>query len=123
MTDPTPDPVPDAVLDAVAEILAGESLRANRFEPWMRRLRRAIRDLGLPVPAEWANVGDDGGVTFGALDARRADQLLCLLEDIAAGRPVRVIAGGGGPALFDVGPPAGPVAPVPASSVHMVVPQ
>jgi hypothetical protein len=57
------------------------------------------------------------------LDATQFDRLLCLLEDLADGRPVNIVITRGGPTLFDPGAPSGPVRPSVPSSVHMVVPQ
>jgi len=48
---------------------------------------------------------------------------VCLLEDIAADRPVQVTLLRGGPSLFDVGPPQGPTPAHVPSTVHMVVPK
>jgi len=90
--------------------------------PQLRRMRRALTDLGAPVPDQWvAEV--DGDFRFTTLTSTQFDRLLCLLEDLADGRPVQVTVMGGGDRLFDPGAPAGPVATPRASSVHMVVPQ
>lgn len=90
--------------------------------PQLRRMRRALTDLGAPVPDQWV-VEADGTFSFASLTSPQFDRLLCLLEDLAEGRPVHVTVMGGGERLFDPGAPAGPVAAPRVSSVHMVVPQ
>ena len=108
-----------AEMDAV---MAAAYERMMRIEPQLRRFARALGDLGLPVPADWATQDDLETVRFGDLTARQFDRLLCMLEDLAAGRAITVVRGG--PTLFSAGTPAGPVAPPPApSSVHIVVPR
>ena len=89
--------------------------------PQVRRMRRALTDLGAPVPEQWVHASDDT-FTFDALTATQFDRLLCLIEDLAEDRPVHVTVMSG-PRLFDPGAPAGPVAIPQQSSVHMVVPQ
>lgn len=106
----------DAVLSAAYE-------RMMRIEPQLRRFARALGDLGMPVPADWATQDTIDRVDFASLTARQFDRLINLLEDIAARRPVSVTVVRGGPTLFDPGAPAGPVAPPAPSSVHMVVPR
>lgn len=113
----------DDIIRASEEAIDAEYRRAMVIEPRMRRFTRALRDIGLPVPAEWATPNDDGTVDFSTLDPRQFDQLVCLLEDIAAGRPVQVIITRGGPTLFDPGAPAGPLPAPTQSSVHVVVPR
>lgn len=113
----------DDIIRHSEEAIDAEYRRAMVIEPRMRRLQRALGDLGLPVPADWVTPNDDGTVDFSTLSERQFDQLLCLFEDIAANRPIEVIITRGGPTLFDPGAPAGPV-PAPAqSSVHVVVPR
>lgn len=106
----------DAVLQAAYE-------RMMRVEPQLRRFARVIEDLGMPVPADWATQDDADTVRFSDLSARQFDRLLCLLEDIAARRPVQVTITRGGPTLFDPGAPAGPAVRPTASTVHMAVPR
>lgn len=90
--------------------------------PQLRRMRRALTDLGAPVPDQWV-AEDDGTFRFTALTAQQFDRLVCLFEDLAEGRPVHVTVMSGGDRLFDPGAPSGPVAEPRVSSVHMVVPQ
>ena len=70
------------------------------------------------MPADWATQDDLETVHFGDLTARQFDRLVCLLEDLAAGRPVTVVRGG--PTLFSAGTPAGPVSPPAAPSTVTV---
>jgi hypothetical protein len=113
----------DDIIQASEAAIEAEYRRAMVIEPRQRRLTRVLADLGLSVPAGWATVNEDGTVDFSTLAERQADQLLCLLEDIAANRPVQVIITRGGPSLFDPGAPAGPMPAPVTSSVHVVVPQ
>ena len=107
---------------ATDAVMAATYERMMRIEPQLRRFARALGDLGLPVPADWATQDDLETVHFGDLTARQFDRLVCLLEDLAAGRPVTVVRGG--PTLFSAGTPAGPVSPPAApSTVHIVVPR
>jgi hypothetical protein len=112
----------DDLIESATEVLEAEYLRAATIEPQLRRFARALADIGAPVPAGWATQTDPATVCFGDLTARQFDRLLCLLEDLAANRPISVTIARGGATLFDPGPPAGPVAPPVVSSVHMVVP-
>lgn len=110
-------------IDADTErLLEATYERATRIEPQLRRFARVLADLGAPVPAAWASQHDLDTVQFGGLTAAQFDRLLCLLEDLAANRPVTVTIVRGGPTLFDPGPPSGPVTPPATSSVHMLVP-
>jgi hypothetical protein len=49
-------------------------------EKFQRRLRLALGDLRLPLPADWLVVGDDGTVTFKDLGRLPADRLVLALE-------------------------------------------
>lgn len=121
---PTP-PEPTTDLDHLAEMLEQQYRQAITVEPRVKRLRRAIRDLGLPVPTDWVDHTDPDVVRFGHLTAAQFDHLVQLLEDVAANRPVLVSIQRGGPNLFDGGAPSGPItvnAPH-ASSIHITVPQ
>lgn len=100
----------------------GEQHGDHVVAPQLRRLQRALVDLGAPVPDGWARSADDGRFVFGSLSPRQFDRLVCLLEDLAEHRPVEVTIMGG-PRLFDPSAPAGPVPAPRVSSVHMVVPQ
>lgn len=91
-------------------------------EPQLRRMRRALADLGAAVPEEWVHQVD-GRFEFASLTPAQFDRLLCLLEDVAEHRPIEVTVMDGGPRLFDPGAPAGPVAEPRPSSIHMVVPR
>lgn len=113
----------DDLINGTNEVLDAEYLRITRIEPQLRRFARAMADLGAPVPRDWATEGDPEVVKFGSLSPKVFDRLLCLMEDLAANRPITVTVMRGGPTLFDPGAPAGPVAPSFVSSVHMVVPQ
>jgi hypothetical protein len=113
----------DDIIRSSEAAIEAEYRRAMVVEPRQRRLARVVADLGLPVPADWATVNDDGTVEFLPLTAAEGDRLLCLLEDIAANRPVQVIVTRGSATLFEPGAPAGPVPAPHPSSVHVVVPR
>jgi len=104
------------------EVLAATYERMMRIEPQLRRFARAMADIGAPVPKEWATQEGDT-VDFASLTPKQFDRLICLVEDIAANRPIRVTIMRGGPTLFDPGVPQGPVAPPMPSTVHMQVPR
>ena len=112
----------DELISDANEVLEAEYRRMMCIEPQLRRFARAMADLGAPVPENWATQLESEVVTFRDLSAKTFDRLLCLMEDLAANRPVTVTVMRGGPTLFDPGAPAGPVAPSVVSSVHMVVP-
>ncbi len=111
------------LMNVTNEVLETEYLRIMRMEPQLRRFARAMADLGAPVPKDWATQDEPDAVSFGSLDPKAFDRLLCLMEDLAANRPITVTIMRGGPTLFDPGAPAGPVASSVGSSVHMVVPR
>lgn len=105
------------------EVLRSTQHRMQVVEPQLRRFARAVIDLGLPVPADWATQGDDRTVTFSSLTPRQFDAMIRLFEDIAANRPIVITRGQSGPTLFDPGSAVGP-APAPVvSTVHMSVPR
>lgn len=105
------------------EVLRTTQHRMQVVEPQLRRFARAVIDLGLPVPADWATQGDDCSVSFSALTTKQFDAMIRLLEDIAANRPIVITRGQSGPTLFDPGSAVGP-APAPVvSTVHMSVPR
>jgi hypothetical protein len=104
------------------EVLNATYDRVMRVESQLRRFARAMVDIGAPVPADWAT--QDGDVVdFKALTPKQFDRLICLVEDIAARRPIHVTIMRGGPTLFDPGVPAGPVVQPAQASVHMQVPR
>lgn len=111
------------LVSAMREVLDAEYQRAMCIEPQLRRFARAMADIGAPVPKDWATQDDTDMVSFGSLTPKQFDRLICLMEDIAAHRPITVTVMRSGPTLFDPGVPAGPVAPPVVSSVHMAVPQ
>lgn len=114
-----PDNAP--LLHETQAILDAEHRRVVRIEPLLRRLSRALADLGSPAPNDWASSDDGETFNFSSLTGRQFDRLVCLVEDLAANRPVQVTIVRGGPTLFDPGAPSGPSpTPVP-SSVHIVV--
>lgn len=111
------------VLGEAGEVLESEYTRITRLEPRLRRFQRVMKDLLASVPADWATINDDETVDFSRLSPAQFDRLVCLFEDIAMNRPIRVTIVRGGPNLFDPGAPVGPsTAPV-ASTVHMSVPR
>jgi hypothetical protein len=104
-------------------LLEAAHLREMRIEPQLRRFARALADLGAPVPKEWATQDDPDVVALKPLTPKQFDRLICLFEDLAAGRPVHITVMRGGPTLFDPGAPSGPSPSPVSSSVHMVVPR
>ena len=71
----------------ITEVPAEQVLR-RRAEHLIRRLNLVLFDLGLDqtVPTGWV-VPTGEGLAFGLLPLRRADQLICRLEDVVRGRP------------------------------------
>ena len=113
---------PDAISE-IEEVLAAAYHQAMAIDPRMRRFSRALADLGMPVPAEWATTDGEGTVEFAPISWKAFDRLVCLLEDIAGGRRVHVTVVQGGPTLFGPATPPGPM-PAPAgSSIHLTVPR
>lgn len=106
----------------IAAVTEQEYLRTQRFDPRLRRAVRALIELDAPVPGDWVRLDDEGNASFCELPAAAFDRLVCLLEDLAEGRPVTVTVMRGGPSLFDPGTPSGPTATPPVSSVHLAVP-
>jgi len=104
------------------EVLEAAYRRITCIEPQLLRFARAMKDLGAPVPDNWASQDGSDAVKFGDMTPKAFDRLLCLMEDLASGRNVTVTVMRGGPSLFDPGPPPGPFAPAAPSSVHIVVP-
>ena len=124
-------PQPDPSHDLLQQIDAGlhEQLRrATAIDPRLRRFRRALLDLGLPLPTDWGTVPSTDGapdptvVEFDAIPWATFDRLVCLLEDIAEGRPVEVTVVQGGPTLFDSGPAPAPLPERAPSTAHIQVP-
>ena len=83
----------------------------------------------LPLPANWGTVPttadsapDQTVVEFDAIPWSTFDRLVCLLEDIAEGRPVQVTVMQGGPTLFDSGPAPAPLPHRAPSTAHIQVP-
>ena len=124
-TTPQPDPS-DALLQQVEAELTEQFQRALAVDPRLRRFARALADLGLALPPDWATVEGGvegtGAVTFGSISWATFDHLLRALEDIAEGRPVQVTVMKGGPTLFDPGTAPAPYLSRPVSSVHIQVP-
>ena len=79
-----------AVLRAALQVIEEAELPATRLAARRRRLRRALRDLGLDrvTGTEWCRIGDSG-FEFSELDGRQADQLVRALEDLAERLPPR----------------------------------
>lgn len=112
----------DPVFDETERLLEAEYLRVMRIEPRLRRFVRALTELGAPVPADWATTADGESFDFTALTSKQFDRLVCLVEDLAANRPITVTIQRGGPTLFDPGAPTGPSVSPTTSSIHIVVP-
>lgn len=117
-TAPVDDP-----MTQIDEILRAEMRRAQVIEPQMRMLMRALTDCGLGVTPDHVRVDEPTGDVAIALSWKAVKALTSALQDLAAHRPVVVVAPPAGPTLFDTLPPAGPVAPQPAGSgLHIEVP-
>lgn len=103
MTDQTPEPSEThdaaALLTVTEEILATARLRIERFEPRLRRLRRALHDLGLTTilggsAVDIVPTGDapeDVVLRFADLDSTAFDRLVRRLEDIVDQVPEVVV--------------------------------
>lgn len=124
MNDPCTSPAEASDLAARAEEVERTYLRTTRWDPRLRRLHRVISDLGLRVPAGWAQITDAGEVSFADLPAGTFDHLLRQLEEIADAvetvRPSTATA----PAESDVpfpffAVPTAPVTRATPSSVHL----
>ena len=119
-----------ALFAALADVEAAmqrEVTAANVVAPNMRRLHRVLDELGLPVPDDWVSIDTDAdgrptAAHFASMSWKSLDRMLCLLEDLAAGRPVTVVRPMGGPTLFDMGPAAGPTPSPRPNGLHMAVP-
>ena len=83
------DHLPDdsSVLADAASVLEQTYVSVMRHEPQLRRFARALDDLGLPVPADWATFSDEQTVTFCSISARQFQRLVNLLERIAETQP------------------------------------
>jgi|GEM_PF-2723812 len=122
---------PEMAADLV-DGLAAEYHRVVAVDPRLRRLQRALADLGLPLPAEWAEYGvDDEGnevVHFTDITWSVAQRLVSALEDLAARRSTSSSSSGGHGTranLFSPGPAPAPqlLEPEPPSTVHIEVPR
>jgi hypothetical protein len=68
---------------SASEVLDTAYVEVMRHEPQLRRFTRALDDLGLPVPADWARFDDQDTVSFAPISAKRFRLLLNLFEQIA----------------------------------------
>ena len=83
------DNLPDgssALADA-ASVLEQTYVDVMRHEPQLRRFTRALDDLGLPVPSDWAAFDDEQTVSFRSITAKQFQRLVNLLERIAETQP------------------------------------
>jgi hypothetical protein len=115
-------------LSDVRHAMQEASVMATVIDPRMRRLMRAIADIGMQVPDNWVRVetddeGNPVGASFAPMSWKALDRIVCLFEDIAENRPITVIQQQSGPTLFDPAPPPTPPIPRSATSFHMTVPQ
>lgn len=116
-TDPTV-----AALHADLDDDLARQFRAVAVDPRLRRFTRALADLGMPVPADWATSSDATRVEFADLSWHVFDRLVCLMEDLADHRPVAVVVAPSGPTLFDPGAASGPTTTSSGAGLHIVVP-
>ena len=74
-------------------------------DAWERRIRCALLDLGLSLPADWLSVGDDGTLRFGDLTRLPADRFVLALEAVLerAGIRPRMTEPGQGQLEFEFG--------------------
>lgn len=113
---------PPEFINEIDETLTAEYHRVMAIDPRMRRFARALADLSFPVPTDWACHNGNDLVEFGPLSWDVFDQLVCLVEDLAEGRPLQVTVMQGAPTLFEMGSAPGPL-PVPTQrTVHIEVP-
>lgn len=84
-----PSAAPAAVdpVAAATALLERTYVEVMRHEPQLRCFDRATRDLGLPVPRDWARFADDDTVTFAPISAKKFRLLINALEHIADGLP------------------------------------
>ena len=109
-------------INEINETLRAEYHRVMAIDPRMRRFARALADLSFQVPTDWARHNGDDQVEFGPLSWKVFDRLVCLVEDLAEGRPVQVTVMQGGPTLFDMGSAHGPLPAPRPRTVHIEVP-
>jgi len=79
-------PVADPVL-TLTEVLEDTYARVMRQEPQLRGFARAIEDVGLPVPRDWARFQDHDTVTFAPISAKSFRRFINVLEQIAERLP------------------------------------
>ena len=79
-------PAADPIV-ALAEVLENTYIRVMRQEPQLRGFGRAIEDVGLPVPRDWARFQDHDIVTFAPISAKSFRRLINVLEQIAERLP------------------------------------
>ena len=79
-------PVADPIV-ALAEVLENTYIRVMRQEPQLRGFARAIEDVGLPVPRDWARFEEHDTVTFAPISAKSFRRLINVLEQIAERLP------------------------------------
>ncbi|MFZ9482766.1 MAG: hypothetical protein ACO3AV_07690 [Ilumatobacteraceae bacterium] len=112
--------------------LASEYHRVTAVDPRLRRLQRALADLGLPLPADWAeHITDEEGnesLRFHDISWTVAQRLVAALEDLASRRGSSSASSGGQgsrPSLFSPGPGPAPqlLPPEQPSTVHIEVPR
>ena len=127
----SPSDFPDFPAELAAG-LAAEYHRATAVDPRIRRLQRTLADLGLPLPADWAEYSTDAEgnevLTFNDISWTVAQRLVAALEDLAARRSTSSASSGGQGTranLFSPGPAPAPqlLPPEPPSTVHIEVPR
>ena len=78
--------VADPIL-TLTEVLEDTYVRVMRQEPQLRGFARAIEDVGLPVPRDWARFQDHDTVTFTPISAKSFRRFINVLEQIAERLP------------------------------------
>ena len=76
ITHPNPFHRPDHL---TADTSPARPAWAAAFE---RRIRLAVVDLGVRLPADWLSVDAEGNVTFAPLSRREADRFVLAVEDV-----------------------------------------
>ncbi|CAB4726947.1 MAG: hypothetical protein F2934_12625 [Actinobacteria bacterium] len=79
-------PAADPIL-TLTEVLEDTYVRVMRQEPQLRGFGRAIEDVGLPVPRDWARFQDHDTVTFAPISAKSFRRFINVLEQIAERLP------------------------------------
>ena len=81
--DQPADDTPD-MMAVIEELAAQTYVTVMRHEPPLRSFQRALTDLALPIPADWASFADEDTVTFSPMRAKQFRLLINALERLVA---------------------------------------